>query len=188
MHASVHARCVPCPAWGLPPLAAPPHAPPSEPGAFPPAAQQAAQLELIMPMIMLSSQAMDTAQDGSGGKQAGSLLLRLASVRYAPTPRFILLGWLSALKASEMPRMPSGGACGVGRVAWRRIWWRWQGGPADGLTGGRRRRWPTAPRLAGLGRERKPARHISLCLPVFGQEPISGANGADRPGGPPQGH
>ena len=36
-------------------------------------------------------------------------------MRYAPTPRFILLGWLSALKASEMPRMASGGACGVER-------------------------------------------------------------------------
>ena len=33
------------------------------------------------------------------------------SVRYAPTPRFIFLGLLLALKASETPRMASGGAC-----------------------------------------------------------------------------
>ena len=36
---------------------------------------------------------------------------RLASVRYAPTPRFIFLGLLLALKASDTPRIASGGAC-----------------------------------------------------------------------------
>ncbi len=39
----------------------------------------------------------------------------LTSVRYAPTPRFSFCGFVSALKASEMPRMASGGACGIER-------------------------------------------------------------------------
>jgi hypothetical protein len=39
------------------------------------------------------------------------MLTKPTSVRYAPTPKFSLLGEVSALKASEIPRIASGGAC-----------------------------------------------------------------------------
>ena len=43
--------------------------------------------------------------------QVGVCSCARTSSRYAPTPRFIFWGLLSALKASLMPRMASGGAC-----------------------------------------------------------------------------